>query len=107
MLLESDRKPLRIVSKSLYPYAKRALDMVKRKHGENMSIMLYGAEVSVGTDSDGDIAIFTVSRDYFNIDAVEKALRIFVGDLQDEGAISSPVVIVEKGIASRRRSNNS
>lgn len=97
MLLESDRKPIRIVSKSLYPYAKRALDMVKRKHGENMSIMLYGAEVSVGADSDGDIAIFTVSRDYFNIDAVEKALRIFVGALQDDGLISSPVVIIEKG----------
>lgn len=95
MPLQSDRKPIRIISKTLYPYAKRALDMVKRKHGENMSIMLYGAEVSVGADSDGDIAIFAVSRDYFNIDAVEKALRIFVGDLQDDGLLSSPVVIIE------------
>ena len=55
-----------------------------------------GAEVSVGVDSDGDIAIFSVSRDYFNIDAVEKALRVFVGDLKDEGMSSSPVVIIEK-----------
>lgn len=78
--------------------------MVKRKHGENMSIMLYGAEVSVGADSDGDIAIFAVSRDYFNIDAVEKALWIFVGDLQDDGIHSSPVVIIEKkeGISEKR-----
>ena len=96
MPLQSDRKPLRIISKTLYPYAKRALDMVKRKHGENMSIMLYGAEVSVGAGSDGEIAIFAVSRDYFNIDAVEKALRIFVGDLQDDGLLSSPVVIIER-----------
>lgn len=95
MLLESDRKPMRIVSKSLYPYAKRALDIVRRKHGENMTIMLYGAEVSFGTDSDGNIAIFSVSRDYFNIDAVEKALRVFVGDLKDE-EMSSPVIIIEK-----------
>lgn len=104
MPLQSDRKPIRIVSKTLYPYAKRALDMVKRKHGENMSIMLYGAEVSVGADSDGDIAIFAVSRDYFNIDAVEKALWIFVGDLQDDGIHSSPVVIIEKkeGISEKR-----
>ena len=97
MFLESDRKPIRIVSKSLYPYAKRALDIVKRKHGENITIMLYGAEVSLGADSDGEIAIFSVSRDYFNIDAVEKALRVFVGDLQDDGMLSSPVVIIERG----------
>jgi hypothetical protein len=95
--LESDRKPIRIVSKSLYPYAKRALDIVRRKHGENMTIMLYGAEVSFGADSDGEIAIFSVSRDYFNIDAVEKALQIFVGDLQDDAIHSSPVVIIERG----------
>lgn len=88
---------MRIVSKSLYPYAKRALDIVRREHGENMTIMLYGAEVSFGTDSDGDIAIFSVSRDHFNIDAVEKALRVFVGDLQDDGRLASPVVIIEKG----------
>ncbi len=88
---------MRIVSKSLYPYAKRALDIVRRKHGENMTIMLYGAEVSLGADSDGEIAIFSVSRDYFNIDAVEKALRVFVGDLQDDGMLSSPVVIIERG----------
>lgn len=96
MTLQSNGKPIRIVSKTLYPYAKRALDMVKRKHGENMSIMLYGSEISVGADSDGDIAIFAVSRNYFNIDAVEKALRIFVGDLQDDGLLSSPVVIIER-----------
>jgi len=89
---------VRIVSKSLYPYAKRALDLVRREHGDKMTIiMLYGAEVSVGVDSDGEIAIFSVSRDYFNIDAVEKALRVFVGDLQDDGMLSSPVVIIEKG----------
>ena len=84
------------MSKLLYPYAKRALDLVKREHGDGMTIMLYGAEVSVGVDSDGDIAIFSVSRDYLNIDAVEKALRIFVGDLQDDSALTSPVVIIEK-----------
>jgi len=78
-------------------HAKRALDLVRRKHGENMTIMLYGAEVSLGADSDGETAIFSVSRDYFNIDAVEKALRIFVGDLQDDGILSSPVVIIERG----------
>ncbi|MCL5421026.1 MAG: hypothetical protein M1461_00945 [Nitrospirae bacterium] len=93
--METNSKRVRIVSKSLYPYAKRALDLVRREHGDKMIIMLYGAEVSVGVDSDGEIAIFSVSRDYFNIDAVEKALRIFVGDLKDEG-ISSPVVIIEK-----------
>lgn len=87
---------MRIVSKSLYPYAKRALDLVRREHGDNMTIMLYGAEVSVGVDSDGDIAIFSVSRDSFNIDAVEKALRVFVGDLKDDETLSSPVVIIEK-----------
>lgn len=97
MPLQADRKPIRIVSKSLYPYAKRALDIAKRKHGDNMTIMLYGAEVSLGADSDGEIAIFSLSRDYFNIDAVEKALRVFVGDLQDDGMLSSPVVIIEKG----------
>lgn len=97
MLLESDMKPIRIVSKSLYPYAKRALDIVRRAHGDSMTIMLYGAEVSLGADSDGEIAIFSVSRDYFNIDAVEKALRIFVGDLQDDGVIASPIVIIERG----------
>ena len=96
MLLESDRKPIRIVSKSLYPYAKRALDIVRREHGENMTIMLYGAEVSVGTDSDGEIAIFLTSRDYFNIDVVEKALRVFVLDLQDDCMLASQVVIIEK-----------
>ena len=61
-----------------------------------MKIMLYGAEVSVGVDSDGEIAIFSVSRDYFNIDAVEKALRVFVGDMRDAEMPSSPVVIIEK-----------
>jgi hypothetical protein len=82
---------MRIVSKSLYPYAKRALDLVRREHGDDKTIMLYGAEVSLGVDSDGDIAIFSVSRDYFNIDAVEKALRVFVGDLKDDEKLSSPV----------------
>ena len=95
--METNSKRVRIVSRSLYPYAKRALDLVRREHGDKMTIMLYGAEVSVGVDSDGDIAIFSVSRDYFNIDAVGKALRVFVGDLQDEGMSSSPVVIIEKG----------
>ena len=63
-----------------------------------MTIMLYGAEVSLGADSDGDIAIFSVSRDYFNIDTVEKALRLFVGDMKDDGLhYSSPLVIIERG----------
>ena len=96
MLLEADRKPMRIVSKALYPYAKRALDLVSREHGGNMAIMLFGAEVSIGVDSDGEIAIFSVSRDYFNIDAVEKALRVFVRDLKDDETAVSPVVIIDK-----------
>lgn len=62
-----------------------------------MTIMLYGAEVGLGADSDGEIAIFLLSRDYFNIDAAEKALRVFVGDLTDDEMVSSPVVIIEKG----------
>ena len=95
--MEPNSKRVRVVSKTLYPYAKRALDLVRREHGEDKTIMLYGAEVSVGVDSDGEIAIFSVSRDYFNIDTVEKALRIFVGDLQEDGMLSSPVVIIEKG----------
>lgn len=89
--MQTNSKRMRIVSKSLYPYAKRALDLVRREHGDDKTIMLYGAEVSLGVDSDGDIAIFSVSRDYFNIDAVEKALRVFVGDLKDDEKLSSPV----------------
>ncbi len=95
--MELNSKRVRVVSKSLYPYAKRALDLVRREHGEDKTIMLYGAEVSVGVDSDGEIAIFSVSRDYFNIDTVEKALRVFVGDLTDGEMVTSPVVIIEKG----------
>ncbi len=93
---QSVSRRVRIVSKALYPYVKRALDLVKRENGDNKTIMIYGSEVSVGTDSDGDIAIFSVSRDYFNIDAVERALRVFVGDLRNDEPPVSPVVIIDR-----------
>ncbi len=87
---------MKIVSKKLYPYAKRALDIVIKEHGDSMTIMVGGALLSLGTDGDGEIAVFDVMRNYFDIDAVERALSVFIGQRKDSEYSYPPIAIVEK-----------
>lgn len=75
---------MKIINKSLYPLAKRALDILHRDHGEDKGLMVFGAWVNVGKNFNGeDVAEFYSVRDAVDMDAVEKSLEYFTGVTQD------------------------
>ena len=88
---------MKIYSKSLYPYVKRALDKVRREEGNGKTIMLHGSWVNIEKNHNGDdVAVFYTFRGNFDYDFVEKALRVFIGDIQqDDDMPFSPVLITD------------
>jgi hypothetical protein len=45
---------MKIISKTLYPLTKRALDILYRDHGEDKGLMIFGAWVNVGKNFNGE-----------------------------------------------------
>jgi len=96
---------MRIVTKSLTRLAKNALNRVGYEYGDGYGIKIMGAWLAIEKDTGGeDIAIFYASSavDYFDLDLVEKALKFYVGELE-QPFFTFPIEVLKDPVETWRK----
>lgn len=87
---------MKIYAPELYALAKRALDRVKREYGDEKSILINGAWISVEKDFQGtDCAVLYTARSAVYLNHVEQALRVFIGLVDSEKSPCAQVIIMD------------
>ena len=75
---------MKVISKALFPLAERAIRKMKEAYGEGKALLVTGAWLGIDKNPMGDdVAVFYTVKGDFYIDAAEKSLKVFLGDIRD------------------------